>query len=240
VARHPLLRPLYVVAVCVALAQALVLSSVVLFATRRLGLTPRGFGVFMAFTAVGNIVGGLVTPRLWRDRGRTRALLLGSLGLMGASYLVLASTRNTVLACATLVAEALAIGAIGTISPTLRLENAGGRAGGVATFFRQGAYTAHAVGGVVAGFLVTRLGFTTTYTIAGLGALAMLVFVPGIARQVAARTSDRSVPDHEPPEHDPLVTPFGLMSAAHSIEHDDADRTPIRWDPPLVSDRHGW
>jgi predicted MFS family arabinose efflux permease len=234
--RQPLLRPLYLTAVGLAIVQALVLSSLVLFGRDALGLTPRGFGLFMGITAIGNVAGGLVTPRLWRGRRRTGALLVAVMIGYGFSYLVLAVSHDPVTACVVLTVEAFAVGMVSTISPTLRLEHADGRAGAVATFFRQGIYVAHAVGGVAAGFMIARLGFTTTYTIAGLGALSMLVFVPSIARQVKPIAPGDG---EDLPAHDPIATTMGLVGATHSAEA-DASPTPIRWEPPLVPDRSGW
>ena len=216
------LGPLYVMAIAMGIGQAIVLSSLVLYARQVLGLTASEYGIFMAITATGNIVAALLTPRWWTPT-RTGPLLVFGHGIVAASYLVLAHTHDPVVGCIALVGEAVGIATVSTISPTLRIDYARGRTGAVVTFFRQGIYTAHAVGAVAAGSLIIAIGYRHSYQLAAVAEVAALVALPALTRQLrqAVATPPAAVAGLSA---DPVADPAGTH----------------RWAGPELAERPGW
>ncbi len=217
----PVLGPLYVMAIAMGLGQAIVLSSLVLYARQVLGLTAREYGIFMAITATGNIAAALLTPRWWTPV-RTGPLLAFGYGIVAASYLVLAHTHDPIVGCVALVGEAVGIATVATISPTLRIDYARGRTGAVVTFFRQGIYTAHAVGAIAAGSLIIAIGYRHAYQLAAVAEVAALVALPTLTRQLRQA----------------IATP--LAFADLSSTSDGATTEPDRWGTPELAERPGW
>lgn len=66
--RHKALRTITIVSATTNLCIAMTMSTLVLFAQQRLGLTNAGFGVFLATLACGGVAGGLLAERLIRYR----------------------------------------------------------------------------------------------------------------------------------------------------------------------------
>ena len=93
---HPLLRRLAVVQVLASLSAGATGGLLVVLAEHRLDVGPTGFGLLLACIGVGAALG----PFLFRHRIRAvdRRWLFGPLAVRGAVDLVLASTRNAVVA----------------------------------------------------------------------------------------------------------------------------------------------
>src|SRR5207302_11233510 len=87
VARVPLLRLTAVLTIVVSIGQWMTLSVIVLFALHKLHLTSAGFGVLMAITAVGGIVGGALAPRLIRRLGYG-VVLIGAVAVSGLTLTI--------------------------------------------------------------------------------------------------------------------------------------------------------
>jgi predicted MFS family arabinose efflux permease len=184
---HPLLRVLLVQMMTLAFAQSMVMSTLPIFGRRYLGLSGGAYGLTLGLSAIGNVVGSVVAPRLWQGRRTTVVLLIGSGLLAGAAYVVMAAVKSVPLAIAMLAIEALAVGIINTVSPTLRMEHApvASRAR-VATTFTQILFITQPVGAVIAGLLARSYGVTAAYSLAGSLILAVVLLTDRALRRAVA------------------------------------------------------
>src|SRR5579859_2325453 len=95
--RHPTLRLLAVLLGALAFCQGLCMSILVLYGLQVLKLSPAGYGLFLAVTAVGDIAGSLIAARCQARYG-TGAVLRAA-GLIGAAtYLAVGLTSNVAVA----------------------------------------------------------------------------------------------------------------------------------------------
>jgi MFS family permease len=77
--RHRLLRELMVVTCFGAIFHSMTQGIMVLFALQNLGLDERGFGLALAVTGVGAMIGAMLSPRATRVLGRTNAMGIGQI-----------------------------------------------------------------------------------------------------------------------------------------------------------------
>ena len=119
-----------------------------------------------------------------RGRRTTVPLLIGSGLLAGTAYVVMAAVKSVPLAIAMLALEALAVGIVNTISPTLRMEHAPAASRArVATTFTQILFITQPVGAVIAGLMARRYGVTAAYSLAGSLILAMMLLTDRALRR---------------------------------------------------------
>lgn len=91
----------------------------VLYAQQRLGLSEQGFGILLTASALGGLVGSVVTGRL-TDRFGPAALLRTGLLTETAVHVVLAVTRDPWVAGATMVAFGMHAAVWGAVVATIR------------------------------------------------------------------------------------------------------------------------
>lgn len=96
-ATHGVVGPLAVIGGLASIGYMLPFSVLVLFARENLGLGSTGYGLLLAFSALGGLVGTAITPKL-RARWGYRKLISCSLALGALSLAVLASTNSPLLA----------------------------------------------------------------------------------------------------------------------------------------------
>jgi MFS family permease len=77
VARHPLIRPLALCALIWNLSWFNLITVLVLFATREIGISPAAFGMVLSAQGVGALFGAVLASRLGRRLGTGAAILLG-------------------------------------------------------------------------------------------------------------------------------------------------------------------
>ena len=114
---QPVLRVLALVVGTFAFCQAMVVSVLVLYGVRVLGLTKSQYGLFLAVGAIGDVVGSILAHRVHARLGA--AWTIGAAGIAAAAgYVVLASTSTIGVAVAgcTLEAFAVALGNVATLS----------------------------------------------------------------------------------------------------------------------------
>jgi len=104
--RHRLLGGLAVVGGLASVAYMMPFSVLVLYAQRMLGLDAAGYGVILAVSALGGLVGSFVTAPL-RSRLGYGGAIVGSLALGAASMVALALTKSAWVAAALLSAYIL-------------------------------------------------------------------------------------------------------------------------------------
>jgi MFS family permease len=158
-----------------ALFQAAVLSVLVLFALRDLHLSTAGYGVFLAITALGNVGGGLVAPRLRRRFSTATILGVGGV-LAGVAYLVVAATSSVVVAQVAFFVEAAAVTSGTVASISLRQRHIPRPLmGRVSNVFRAIIWGAIPLGALAGGVLADVRSLRATFVAAGAGQLALVV-----------------------------------------------------------------
>jgi MFS family permease len=161
--RHPVLRML---AVAIALMNVTFFGAfaiLVLYARERLGLSEVGYGLLLACSSVGGILGSLVTGRLERRFGAALLLRVG-LGVETATHLVFALTRSPVVASAMFGLFGLhaVVWSAVTLSIRQRLvpQRLQGRATSVYYLFSIGGA---AIGAGLSGFVARGAGITAPF-----------------------------------------------------------------------------
>lgn len=181
---HPLLRILLLQYAVLGMTQAMVLSIMPLYGSEWLALGAGLYGIFLGGTAIGNVIGGVWAPRLWAARQHTATFMIGCGMVAGIAYVAASRTRNPWLAVVILALEALAVGIMNTISPTLRMEQApAALRGQVSTLFRQVIYVAAPIGAVLSGVLASRYGIDVSLATAGSLVIATMLLTDGPLRR---------------------------------------------------------
>jgi MFS family permease len=170
-----LLRVLAVVVASLAFCQAMVFAELVLYGTRQLHLGHVGYGLFIAGTATGDIVGSLGAGRIYARWGPARCIV-GAAVLAGTAYLVLSETSAVATALVVLFLEAgaVAVGNVATLSLRQRvipLE----LLGRVGSAFRLLLFGLVPVGALTGGLVTAAFGLSTAFRTAGIIQLVVLV-----------------------------------------------------------------
>jgi MFS family permease len=152
-------------------------AAFVLYAERRLGLGPIGFGVLLSVWAVGGLVGAAVAARL-RERFGPGLLMRAGLVVEIATQATLAATRTPWVAATILVVFGVHSVVWGAIIVSLRQrlvpDRLRGRVGSVFALLELGGA---AVGTLLGGLLAGATSLTTPYWVAAAGMAALTVVV---------------------------------------------------------------
>lgn len=165
--RHPFLRFVSAMISQLAFCQAAVLAILVLYATSDLHLTSTGFGLVLAVSSIGNLIGAASAERIHLRLGSGLSIVIAAV-LSAASYPVLALTHSAIAAGAALTLEAMAV-MIGTTA-AVALRHAAvpapmqGRAGSAAMTFLM---AATALGTLAGGLTASAIGLRETILAAG-------------------------------------------------------------------------
>jgi MFS family permease len=176
-AGNRLLRLLAAIIASFAFCQGIVLAVLVLYGLRILHLDKPGYGLFLAVGAVGNVVGGLLAGRIHARLGARWSIMAAGL-VAAAGYVVLSRTSSVVVAAAGVAVQALAV-SVGNVA-TLSLRQTvipSELLGRVNNVFRMCVWGMLPLGGLVGGVLVSQFGLHTTFLIAGLVQVAVLILV---------------------------------------------------------------
>ncbi len=173
---HPGLRMLAVSICLMNITLESVMAILVLYARQRLGLGPVGFGLLLAATTVGGVIGTVVVSTLTRRLGPSLLLRIGLLIECG-THLSLALTRNPWVAGATLVVFGIHAGVWGVVTVTLRQRavpaELRGRVNSVYFLFSVGG---GALGSLLGGVLARQVGITTPFWVAAAAIAVLAVF----------------------------------------------------------------
>lgn len=149
----------------------------VLYARQRLGLTGAGFGLLLTASAFGGLLGSASTGRL-TDRFGPAALLRVGLIIETAVHLVLALTRNPLVAGATMVVFGAHAAVWGVVAVTVRQrlvpDHLRGRVASVYFFLTMGGA---ALGALAGGLVAKGLGLTAPFWIAATGNIVLMLVV---------------------------------------------------------------
>jgi predicted MFS family arabinose efflux permease len=166
--QQSLMRQLAFTVATFAFCQSAVLSIMVLYGHRVLHLSSGRYGVFLAFGAIGDVVGSFIAQRTHDRLGPPRAIACAAIAA-AAGYLVLAATATPAVAVCgyALEAVAVALGNVTTVSLRQRLIPSG-MFGRVNNIFRTFVLGAVPLGALAGGLLATGLGVRATFLVAGL------------------------------------------------------------------------
>ncbi|WP_205328344.1 MFS transporter [Glycomyces sp. YM15] len=177
--RHRIVRLLIALSGITCVAYMIPFSYLVLYAQEELGLDGTGYGLLLAFSALGGLAGSFVAPRLRKRIGygwsMFAALITGA-----ASFAVISLTTNLVvvaIALAVYIAHAVVWGIMATTVRQRATPNAMmGRIGSLDGFM---GLIGLALGAVMGGLLASGLGYRTPFAIAGafFAAGAVLCFI---------------------------------------------------------------
>jgi predicted MFS family arabinose efflux permease len=200
---HRTLRWLAVVVTSFAFCQAMVLAVLVLYATRDLGLSDVGYGVFLAVAAVGDVAASLLARRVHARLGSYRTVLVAGVGA-AAGYVLLGSTGVTALAVVALAFEAAAssLGNVATLSARHRIIPAE-RFGLVNNAFRMSVTGFIPIGALAGGVLASAIGLRATFVVAGIVQLTVVAVTSRPLRLLATAEAVIDLdldPDSDPAE----------------------------------------
>jgi predicted MFS family arabinose efflux permease len=156
--QSPDLPVLLVVVAGFAVAQAMVIGPLVLYATRTLHMTARGFGLMIGISSLGNVVGSLAAGRVVARADPAKIMRIAGV-LIAVSYLIAGLAPNAIVATAALSAEAIAvaIGIVAHVSLRQRLVDPT-MLGRVGNIFRTATMGLMPIGALFAGLLAQLLG----------------------------------------------------------------------------------
>ncbi len=147
----------------------------VLYAQQRLGLSEQGFGILLTASAVGGLVGSVVTGRL-TDRFGPAALLRVGLLTETAVHVVLAVTRSPWVAGMTMVAFGLHAAVWGAVVATIRQRLVPAHLlGRVTSVYQLLTMGGAAMGALAGGWLARPFGLTGPFWVAAGVNVALIV-----------------------------------------------------------------
>jgi len=201
-AGHRLLRTLAILLAVTNMAGQIANSTFVLFATERLHLGARGYGLLLAASAIGGVVGGLASRSIVARLGTRRSIILGaaigaaSAGVVGA----LARDVYVMVACMAASAFSATVWNVATVSMRQRIipDRIRGRVNSV---YRLAGWGSMPIGAAIGGAIATTFGLRSPWFVAavlriGVVTVAALALRPALFAPAAAgaQTPRESVP----------------------------------------------
>lgn len=182
VLHHPAVRTLVLTIVLFNITFGAMWSILVLWARDRLGLHEVGFGLLLAMSAAGSVLGGMAYGRITR-RFRLSTLMRAGLIFETLTHLALALTTVAWLALAIMFLFGVHAMVWGTTSTSIRQQSVpADLQGRVNSVNNLGVYGSMVVGSAIGGVLAQQWGVTAPFWFAFAGSA---VFVVGLWRQLA-------------------------------------------------------
>jgi MFS family permease len=188
-ARHRLLRVVAVLLGIYNFANQMGQAILVLLATQTLHVSTRGYGLLLASSAVGSVVGGLVNPILTRRMGMLPSLVLPALA-DAAAFVGIGLAPGPVVVAALLASQGFSVAMWNVVTVTLRQRVVPGYLlGRVNSVYRMLGWGLMPLGALAGGFVAHTAGLRAPYVVAGLlCALSALAALPLLL--AAVRTQD--------------------------------------------------
>lgn len=172
--RHPVLRLMTAIVASFALCQSIVFSVLALYGKQELHLSSADYGLVLALSSSGLLLGGAIAPRL-HDRLGTGGTLITAGLLTAAAYPVLAATHSAFVATGALLVETAMVIVGQTASRSLRQlltpESMQGRS---ASAFGCTIAACPLIGALMGGLLVNSEGLRGAFLTAGLLQIAVV------------------------------------------------------------------
>ena len=178
-AHHRLLRVVAVLLGVYNFANQMGQAILVLLVTQTLHVSTQGYGLLLAVTAIGSVIGGLVCPWLTRKLGMLPSLILG--GAIGAAVFVgLGLAPDPALAAVMLAGQGFAVTMWNVVTVSLRQRIVpAALLGRVNSVYRMLGWGLMPVGALAGGFVAHAAGLRAPYIVAGLlTGLALLAAIP--------------------------------------------------------------
>jgi MFS family permease len=188
-AGHRLLRLVAVLLGIYNFANQMGQAILVLLATHVLHVSTRGYGLLLAASAVGSVVGGLVNPVLTRRLGLLPSLILPAVAT-AAAFVGLGLAPDPAVAAALLAVQGFSVTMWNVVTVSLRQRIVPGHLlGRVNSVYRMLGWGLMPVGALAGGFVAHAAGLRASYVVAGL--LCLLSVLAALPLLLAA---GRSVP----------------------------------------------
>src|SRR5580704_11598836 len=188
-ARHRLLRVIAVLLGIYNFANQMGQAILVLLATQTLHVSTRGYGLLLAASAVGSVVGGLVNPVLTRRMGMLPSLVLPAL-VDAAAFVGIGLAPGPIVVAALLAVQGFSVAMWNVVTVSLRKRVVPGHLlGRVNSVYRMLGWGLMPLGALAGGFVAHAAGLRAPYIVAGLlCAVSALVALPLLL--FAVRTQD--------------------------------------------------
>lgn len=177
--RHRLLRTLALLLGVNTFCFQLGNVTLVLLATRELGVTPAGYGLLLAVAAVGSVLGGLLTARTTRVFGQIPVLVV-ALAINAAAFVLLGLSPNVWALAALLALIGLVTAVWNVVTVTLRQELVPlDLLGRVNSVYRLLGWGLIPLGALAGGLIAYEMDVRAAYPIAGtLRMVALAISLP--------------------------------------------------------------
>ena len=178
-ARHRLLRVVAVLLGIYNFANQMGQAVLVLLATQTLHVSTRGYGLLLASSAVGSVVGGLVNPILTRRIGMLPSLVLPAF-VTSAAFVGIGLAPGPVVVAALLACQGFSAAMWNVVTVSLRQRVVPGHLlGRVNSVYRMLGWGLMPLGALAGGFVAHAAGLRAPYIVAGLlCGLSTLVTLP--------------------------------------------------------------
>jgi MFS family permease len=177
--RHRLIRVVAVLLGIYNFANQMGQAVLVLLATQTLHVSTRGYGLLLAASAVGSVVGGLVNPVLTRKLGLLLSLVLPGV-VDAAAFVGIGLAPDAVVVAALLAVQGFSVAMWNVVTVTLRQQTVPGHLlGRVNSVYRMLGWGLMPLGALAGGFVAHAAGLRAPYVVAGLLCLlSALVTLP--------------------------------------------------------------
>jgi MFS family permease len=177
--RHRLLRVVAVLLGIFNFANQMGQAVLVLLATQTLHVGTRGYGLLLAVTAVGSVIGGLVSPAVTRRLGMLSSLIIAG-AVDAAVFAGLGLAPDPAVAALMLAGQGFAVTMWNVVTVSLRQQVVPAHLlGRVNSVYRMLGWGLMPVGALAGGFIAHAAGLRAPYVVAGvLCGLSLLAAVP--------------------------------------------------------------
>ena len=198
-AGHRLLRVVAVLLGIFNFANQMGQAILVLLATQTLHVSTRGFGLLLAASAVGSVIGGLVNPLLTRHMGLLPSLVLPAL-VDAAAFVGIGLAPGPLAVAALQGVQGFSVTMWNEVTISLRQRIVPARLlGRVNSVYRMLGWGLMPLGALAGGFVAHAAGLRAPYVVAGLlcalstlAALPLLLAANRAADRTASRAADRT------------------------------------------------
>ena len=167
-ARHRLLRVVAVLLGIYNFANQMGQAVLVLLATQTLHVSTRGYGLLLAASAVGSVIGGLVNPVLSRRLGVLPALVLPALA-GAAAFIGIGLAPDPAVVAVLLAVQGFSVALWNVVTVSLRQRVVPGHLlGRVNSVYRMLGWGLMPLGALAGGFTAHAAGLRAPYVVAGL------------------------------------------------------------------------
>jgi len=186
-ARHRLLRVVAVLLGIYNFANQMGQAILVLLATQTLHVSARGYGLLLAASAVGSVIGGVVNPVLTRRLGLLPSLVLPAV-IDAAAFVGIGLAPSPIVVAALLAVQGFSVTMWNVVTVSLRQRIVPGPIlGRVNSVYRMLGWGLMPFGALAGGFVAHAAGLRAPYVVAGLlCALSTLVALPLLRLAVLA------------------------------------------------------